>query len=94
MYITQIYASIREKDCSDIDNGLIKIEDSEGSFFIHYFNKDSKSSVGEFEATLIKPLYVGPEGATITLRAFDENEYEKADVLAITVLYYTKTYAD
>lgn len=86
--ITRIYATIRQRMNSPIDNGAIEIRETEGTTTFRVgFSKSPFAPVGGYETSLLEPLCVGPEGATVHLFAARSNESVNADALTLTVVY-------
>lgn len=82
--ITKIYASIVQRDDAPITGGEIMILSPSALEFDHWFGKDPMASVGSFETTLVQPMCIGEEGATLFFSAIGQIE---AAVLNVTVVY-------
>jgi hypothetical protein len=82
--ITKIYASFVQSEDSPIEGGEIMILSPSALEFNHWFGKDPLAAVGSFETTLVQPLCIGEEGATLFFSTIGQIE---ANVLNVTVVY-------
>ena len=82
--ITKIYASLVQNPAAPIDGVEILIIGPLELEFAHWFSKDPLARVGSFETTLVQPLCIGEEGATLLYTTLNQVD---ATILSITVVY-------
>jgi hypothetical protein len=89
--ITKIYVSVRRQPSDTaLNNVTIAINENVtlDLLFITHFNVDEDDMIGSYESTLLHPLCVGPNGATIRVTSLDDNYFVTAsDRIAITIVY-------
>lgn len=89
--ITKIYASVRRQPSDTaLNNVTIAINENVtlDLLFITNFNVDEDDMIGSYESTLLHPLCVGPNGATIRVTSLDDNYFLTiSDRIAATVVY-------
>ena len=82
--ITKIYVSLVQNPAAPIDGVEILIIGPLELEFAHWFSKDPLARVGSFETTLVQPLCIGEEGATLLYTTLNQVD---ATILSITVVY-------
>lgn len=85
--ITKIYASLVQNPDNPIEGVEIFIlspTSPTGIAYAHWFSKDPLARVGSFETTLVQPLCIGEEGATLLYSTLGQVD---ATILHITVVY-------
>lgn len=89
--ITKIYVSVRRQPSDTaLNNVTIAINENVtlDLLFISHFNVDEDDMIGSYESTLLHPLCVGPNGATIRVTSLDDNYFVTiSNRISITVVY-------